>query len=469
MNSLDLAFTPALQLAHLIRTRAVSPLELVQVYLERIQSLDSQLGSFFYVAAESAIADAKAKTEQLAKTRDIRELPPFFGVPTTIKDLNPVAGLPCSYGVAALKQEVAGYDDGVVTRMKMAGFIILGKTAASELGSFPYTEPLGFPPSRNPWNLDYTSGGSSGGAAASLAAGLCPIAQGSDGGGSIRIPAACCGVVGIKPARGRVSNAPVGDYQSGIATQGPLARTVADAAALLDIMSGYVTGDPYWLPNPEISFLEATRQPLPQLRIAYNFTVSPFPDASEVTQQGVKDTVQRLETMGHIIEMAVPDCQGLIEPFTKVWQAGAIASLIPLELLSPLNHWLGEQAGSAGDYLKAVSQMQVISRRIVAFFEQFDVLVLPVYRHQPIRVGEWANLEPEVTLQKIIEWVAPCPPFNASGLPGISIPTGFDENGLPVAVQLIGKPAAESTIITLAAQLEAVYPWMHQRPNLAIL
>ncbi|MGB3757618.1 MAG: amidase, partial [Rivularia sp. (in: cyanobacteria)] len=251
MNPVDLAFAPALKQSELIRRKEVSPLELVELYLERIQQFNSKLGSYFTVTAEQAIDDAKSKTEMLAQTQ---ELPLFFGVPISIKDLNPVAGIPCSYGNAALLGNVPDYDDGVVAKIKQAGFIILGKTASSELGSFPYTEANGFPPTRNPWNLEYTSGGSSGGAASALAAGLCSIAQGSDGGGSIRGPAACCGLVGIKPSRGRVTHAPVGDRLNGIATNGPIARTVADAAALLDAMSGYVSGDSYWLPEPEKTF-----------------------------------------------------------------------------------------------------------------------------------------------------------------------------------------------------------------------
>jgi amidase len=468
MEIADFAFTPALELAQLIRQRKISPLELTQLYLERIQQFDSQLGSFFTIAAETALAEAKAKTEQLAQIADTAELPPFFGIPTAIKDLNPTAGLPCTYGVAALKQQIASYDDNVSQRLKAAGFIILGKTATSQLGSLPYIETPGFPPTRNPWNLDYTAGGSSGGAAAAVAAGLCPIAQGSDGGGSIRTPAACCGLVGIKPSRGRISHAPAGDFQSGIATNGSLARTVADAAALLDVLSGYVTGDPYWLLDPEIPFQEAVRQALPPLKIAFAFTVPPFSEAQEICQQAVRKTVGRLEAMGHQVEPGCPDCEGLVEPFKRIWHAGVGAAGIPLELLSPLNQWLAPQAGTAGDYLQAVQQMQVISRRIVTFFADFEVLVLPVYCHQPIRIGEWADLSPEATVEKIINWVAPCPPFNASGLPAITVPTGFDENGLPVAVQLVGRPAAEGTLIALAAQLEAAHPWSQHRPVFAI-
>ncbi len=465
MNLTDLAFAPAIQQAQLIRQREVSPLELVELYLNRIQQFDSQLGSYFTVASERAIADAKAKTEQLAQSKNSPELPPFFGVPIAIKDLNAVEGLRCTYGTPVLMDKIAAYSDGAVVRIQHAGFTILGKTATSELGSLPYIDQPGFLPTRNPWNLDYTAGGSSGGAAAALAAGLTPIAQGSDGGGSVRGPAFCCGLVGIKPSRGRISYAPVGDFQSGIATNGTLGRTVADAAALLDVMSGYVTGDPYWLPDPEIPFVEAASQSLGQLRIAFSTAMPPLGEAASVCHQSVLETVRLLEGMGHIIEQSCPDFTGLIEPFTKIWQAGIAAAGIPPQVLSPMNRWIAEQSGSAGEYLQAVHQMQIISRRIVAFFDAFDVLVIPTYMHPAIRVGEWADLSPEETLQKIIHWIAPCPPFNASGLPAIALPTGFDAaTGLPLGVQLVGRPAAETTLIALAAQLEAKYAINTYRP-----
>jgi amidase len=461
----DLAFTCALEQAKLVRNREVSPLELCKIYLTRIEQFNAQLGCFYHVAAETALTDAEAKTEQLARTKDTAELPPFFGVPTAIKDLNSVAGMPHTYGVAALKNKIATYDDGVVTKMKLAGFTILGKTATSELGSLPYTEPSGFSPTRNPWNLDYTAGGSSGGAAAAVAAGLCAIAHGSDGGGSIRGPAFCCGLVGIKPSRGRVSFAPVGDHQNGISAHGCLARTVADAAALLDAIAGYMPGDPYWLPQPEIPFLAATKQELPQLHIAFATTIPSIGEATEPCRQSVIKTVKLLEEMGHIVEPDCPDFSSLIEPFTKIWAAGVASANLPLEVLSPMNRWILQQSGSAGEYLQAVTQMQILSRQIISFFERYDVLVLPTYLHPPIPIGEWANLSPAETLQKIINWIAPCPPFNASGQPAITIPTGFDVNNLPIGIQLVGKPAAEATIIALAAQLEATKPWIHNRPK----
>jgi amidase len=463
MNKVDLAFTPALKQAQLIRRREVSPSELVEIYLERISRLNPQLGSYFTVTAEQAIADAKAKTEMLPNAS---ELPPFFGVPISIKDLNPLAGVPCTYGNPALLNNISNYDDGVVTRIKQAGFILLGKTATSELGSTPYTEPTGFPPARNPWNLEYTPGGSSGGAAAAVAAGLCAIAQGSDGGGSIRGPAACCGLVGIKPSRGRVTHAPVGDRLSGIAINGPIARTVADAAALLDAMSGYVTGDPYWLSDPEPSFLAATQQKPGNLRIAYATSIPPLGEADANCQQGVLQTVQLLQELGHTVEPKSIDFSGLVEPFQVVWQTSVASSGIPAEILQPLNRWLLARTGSAGQYLQAVYQMQVVARQIVAFFDTVDVLVLPVYLHSPIRVGEWANLSPEETFQNIIRWISPCPAANATGQPAIALPIGFDELGLPISVQLVGRPAAETTLISLAAQLEAAKPWIQHRPAL---
>ncbi|OLP16160.1 amidase [Leptolyngbya sp. 'hensonii'] len=467
MNPVDLAFTPALEQARLIRAGQITPIDLVELYLERIQRLDPQLGSYYTVIADQALADARAKTEALVHA-DRASLPPFFGVPISIKDLNALAGVRCTYGAAALADNIAGHDDGVVTRIKQAGFVILGKTATPELGSLPYTETEVFPPARNPWNLDYTPGGSSGGAAAALAAGLCPISQGSDGGGSIRGPAFCCGVVGIKPARGRVSQAPVGDSLSGLATDGPIARTVADAAALLDVMAGYITGDPYWLPTPQPSFLEVARQAeTPPLKIAFATTLPLVGEVDPLCQQPVLEVVQLLAEMGHHLEEGCPDFSTLVDPFVDVWQSAISAAGIPTEYLGSVNRWLLSRCGTCGDYLRAVATVQQIGRRIVAFFDTYDVLILPTYTHPTIRVGEWADLDPESAFQNIIHWVAPCPPFNASGQPAIALPIGFTPEGLPLGVQLVGRPADESTLIALAAQIEAARPWSNHRPDWA--
>ncbi len=458
-------FSPlsALEIAQLIRSKQISPLEITQYYLDRLDAHDQIVGSFCYLAREMAIADAKQKTEYLAGLTNLDPLPPFFGVPIAIKDLNSVAGMPVSYGVAALKENIAEYDDGVVSKIKAAGFTILGKTTTSQLGSFPYTEPPGFLPPRNPWHLDHTAGGSSGGSAAAVAAGFVPIAQGSDGGGSVRTPAACCGLVGFKPSRGRVSQAPVGDYQSGIATHGPLSRTVLDAAALLDVMEGYITGDPYWLPSPDRPFLETTRIDPGKLRLAYGLSLAPFP-SSDPIQTGVARAIAACEALGHELIESCFDATALIEPFAEIWKAGVGASGLPLPLLEPVNQWLGETSGTAGDYLRGVRQMQVISRQIVAFLEQYDALILPVFSHQPPQVGEWGHLPPGDVVQRIIQWIAPCPPANAAGLPAIAIPVGFDDQGLPLSVQIIGKPAADALVLALAHQLEQQLNFPRQLP-----
>ena len=381
----SLALTPVLELAQWLRQGQLSPLEVAQYFLDRIERHNPRLGSFTYVAADQALAEARTQTEQF-KHHAAR--PPFWGIPISIKDLNAVAGMPTSYGVQALQPQPAVYDDGLVTRLKQAGFIILGKTATSELGSFPYTETPGLPPARNPWHWDYTPGGSSGGAAAALAAGLCPVSQGSDGGGSLRGPASACGLVGLKPSRGRISNAPLGDFQSGIASQGALTRTVQDAAALLDVMAGYTTGDPYWLDAPTLPFVEVLEQRLPCLRLAYSFAMAPFTPKDTLGQQAVEKAMAILDQQGHQLQAACFDAQGLVEPFTRIWQAGVGAAGIPLELLSPLNRWLGETQATAGEYLQAVRQMHILSRQIVAFFEQYDALLLPVYHHQCGSAGD---------------------------------------------------------------------------------
>ena len=442
----------ALEQAELIKKRHISPLELTKLYLERIEQYNPQLGCFYHVASESAIADAKEKTEQLQQTQDTSKLPPLFGVTAAIKDLNAVAGMPLSYGVSALKNRLADYDDAIVTKLKAAGLIIIGKTATSQLGSLPYTEPPGFPPTRNPWNREYTAGGSSGGSAAAVSAGLCAIAQGNDGGGSIRGPAFCCGVVGLKPSRGRVSYAPIGDYQNGIAINGVLSKTVLDSAAVLDIIAGYVPGDPYWLENPIVPYLQSTQQSLSKLRIGVVEAIAPFV-IHPVLKQAVSLTANTLNAKGHIIETLTLDISELIESFTTIWCGGVASATIPDSLLSPMNQWIACQSTGAGEYLQAVTQMQLFSRRLTTVLNSYDVLLLPTYNYPVIKIGQWHNLTPSETLDKIISWIAPCPIWNATGHPAIAIPTNLTQ-GLPVGIQLVGKPAQEATILALAHQLE---------------
>jgi amidase len=468
MDAVDLAFTPALEQAALIRRREISPLELTELYLRRIEQLNPQLGSYVWVMAEEAIADARAKTEHLATHPET--LPPFFGVPISIKDLNPIAGVPCAYGIALARKRLAEADDGLIPIIRAAGFVMLGKTATSQLGSLPYTEPPGFLPTRNPWNLDFTPGGSSGGASSALAAGLCAISQGSDGGGSLRGPASCCGLVGMKPSRGRVSFTPVGERLNGLATNGPLGRTVADTAALLDVMAGYIVGDPYWLPNPEPSFLAATqKQPLP-LRVGLLTEFPPLGNAHPLCQDRVQKTATLLEGLGHQVEPVPPlDFSALIEPFTVAWQCVVSEANVPWFALEKMNRWLLWRAWriGSGAYLRAMGNLQRVARQVVQHLYPYDVVLSPTYLHPTIRVGEWQKLSSAQTLKNVTRWVAPCPPFNATGLPALSLPAGFDHNGVPLGVQLVGRPGADETILAVAAQIEAAQPWAHLRPAIA--
>ena len=218
----EFSFKSALDISKLIHKKEISPEELIKIYASKIETLEPKLNSFAHLELESALTQAQKQTEILGKTKDTSSLPLFFGIPTAIKDLYQVKGMPTRYGNGLIPTQNSEYDSGITTLIKQAGFIIIGKTSTSELGSLPYTESPSLPPCRNPWNLDYTAGGSSGGAAAAVAGGLLPIAPGSDGGGSVRGPAFCCGLVGLKPSRGRISNAPVGDYLGGMATHGCL-------------------------------------------------------------------------------------------------------------------------------------------------------------------------------------------------------------------------------------------------------
>ncbi len=470
MNSLDLAFTPALEQARLIRQGEVSPLALTSLYLDRIERLNPHLGAYFTVMAEAAIADAQTKTEFLATHP--HTLPPFFGVPISLKDLNPLAGVPCSYGLGVARDRVAQQDDGVIAPLRQAGFIFLGKTATAQLGTLPYTEPPGFPPARNPWNRDYTPGGSTGGGAAALAAGLCAIAQGSDGGGSLRGPAAACGLVGLKPSRGRVSMAPVGERLQGLASNGPLGRTVADAAALLDVMAGYVVGDPYWLPDPDPSFLALSQQPPPPLRVGLLTQLDPLGAADPICAEATITIARHLESLGHTVEpVTSPDFGPLIDPFTVVWQGVLAEANVPWFVLEKMNRWLLWQSWrvNTGAYLRAVAKLEQVSRQLVAYFAPYDLLVLPTYLHPTIAIGAWRHLPGRKTLDRIIHWIGPCPPFNATGHPALSIPAGFDPQGLPLGVQLVSRPGADGQLLAVAAQLEAIAPWHHHRPPLESL
>jgi amidase len=468
MSETELAFTPATDLAEMIRLKKISPVELVDLYASRIEQINPKLNAYLTLTIDQA--RDQAKVAEAAVNGD--DLPPFHGVPISIKDLNDTAGVRTTHGTAAFSDRIPDADEEVVSRIKRAGFIMLGKTNTPEFGTTPWTEPIAYGPARNPWDTERTPGGSSGGAAAALAAGLCPISQGSDGGGSIRIPSSVCGLFGIKPSRGRVSSAP--GAQSFLSQDGPIARTVADAAALLDAMAGYAAGDAWYAPPPERPFAEEAGRPPGRLRIAWSHDAEMDTVVAPANQRAVEDTASLLESLGHEVVAQKPHTwpPELINDFLITWcvRTDAYLPMAPLETLEPLNRALIEvgRGYNAPQYERAQRAIQVNSRKLVEFFNDVDVVMTPTVAIPPPRIGEYHD--PDNPLLEFIaagNFVPFTPAWNTTGQPAVSIPLHSDENGLPVGVQLVGRPGAEATLIRLSAQLEEGLPWADRRPSVS--
>ncbi len=473
----ELMFRSARELASMVRAGEASARELVEASLESIERLNGELNAFVTLCEERALAEADAVA--LGDER------PLAGLPIAIKDLTMLTeGVRTTLGCEAMSEFVPPVDSTLVRRLRTAGAIVVGKTNTPELGILPVTEPDLFGPTRNPWDLSRTPGGSSGGSAAAVAAGMVPIAHGNDGGGSIRIPASCCGLVGLKPSRGRVSIAPhLTEVMGGITIDGCLSRTVADTALFLDLIAGYETGDPYWAPPPAAPFIESTRRERGRLRIAFTTSAPMDIPVHDHCAAAVRETAQTLESLGHEVEEQAPDWddEGYIDNFIKVWVAGTAQQVTELEaLLGPqavgkfesLTLEMTEigRAYSAPEYLTALDYLRLLSRRIVAFWNSYDVLLTPTLAKPPLEIGALrpAAGEPSITmLQKAVEFVPFTPLFNATGQPAISLPLSTSPDGLPVGVQLVGPPAGEELLLSLSAQLEQARPWHDRRPELA--
>ncbi len=478
MADSDLMFRSAVELAAMVRSGEISSRELVQTSLERIEELNPALNAFVDIDAERALAAADA-----IGPGDER---PFAGVPTAIKNNRPVKGLRLTYGCRLMEQNMCDYDHNVTRRLKDAGFVIVGTTTLPEYGILPTTEARIFGPTRNPWDLDRTPGGSSGGAAAAVASGMLPVAHGNDGGGSVRIPAACCGLVGLKPTRGRISPAPeLGDSSLGI--DGMLTRTVADTAAILDVLAGYEPGDATWAPpSPEPFASSAAREP-ERLRIAAT-TLPPVPDASvdPMCARAVWDAADLLRSLGHEVEEVEPPWQleGLQALFGAVFSNQIALSIaysgivsgrqvgdITADDMEPMSWAIFSmvQKMNAIEGLGAAVQLQAFARRLVSFLAPYDVLLTPALAERPLPLGtlDTAAPEPMSTFTRSGHFTPFTPMFNASGQPGISVPLFQGQDGLPLGVQLLGRPAGEGRLLALAAQLEGARPWTERRPSLA--
>lgn len=469
-NGDELVFMSATEQAALIRKRRVSPVELIELYLRRIEWLDPTLNCFVLVTAEKALEQAKAAEDAVVRQG---ELPPFHGVPVSIKDILSTAGVRTTRGSRTFAHDVPDVDDHDVASLRAAGFITLGKTNTPEFAIYPWTEPELFGPTRNPWNTNLTPGGSTGGGGAALAAGLCPVSEGTDGGGSIRCPASCNGVFGIKPSRGRISCAPrFGELIGGLMSSGTLARTVKDAAGVLDAISGYVIGDPYWAPDPQRDFVaEVGRDPGP-LRVGM-VTDSRLVEVHPHCLAAVEDAAALLEELGHCVS---PTCLGLtkdfVSDFQTVWFASLAATQVPdwdkTERKTQEQAELG-RAIHAPDYLRAISALHRFSRRIVALWEDYDVLLTPTLAKPPFRIGTPEGFAAEEMVEERFQFSPFTPVFNVTGQPAVSLPLWWNSERLPIGVQLAGPPAGEAILIRVASQLEEARPWkVHRPPVVAI-
>lgn len=466
----ELAFLDATAQAELVRKKEVTAVELVEAAIDRMERLNPKLNAIVTPMYDLALENAKGKFPE----------GPFSGVPYLLKDLlASYAGVPMSFGSKLLRNFVPDHDSELVARIKRAGLIIAGKTNTPEFGILPTTEPALFGPCRNPWNTEKSTGGSSGGSAAAVAAGLVPMAHANDGGGSIRIPASCCGLFGLKPTRGRNPLGPdFGDLLSGLVAEHAVTRSVRDSAALLDATSGPDIGDPYWAPPPERPFVEEIGVKPEKLRIAF---IKKTADGSEIHPDCVKaveDAARLCSDLGHEVEEAYPvlDSNQIIRSFTVLWAAGNASTLKALgaskEQVEPLS-WALYEMGSglqAPDYLLAVQEIQNIARVVARFFVEYDIWLTPTLGEPPVPLGTFDSTEenPLAGFTRSVTYVPFTPICNATGQPAMSVPLFWNDEGLPVGSHFIGRFGDEATLFRLAAQLEEARPWADRRPPVSV-
>jgi amidase len=467
----DLLFRPASELAGLVRSGELSARELVQASLDRIEALDPELNAFVDVYAVDALTAADA-----IATGDER---PFAGVPIAIKNNRAIAGKRLTFAAEFFGDWEAPYDHNVVRRFKEAGFVVVGSTTLPEWGILPWTNTKRFGPTRNPWDPARTSGGSSGGSATAVAAGMVPIAHANDGGGSTRIPAACCGLVGLKPQRNRISLAPEAG-ESFLAVDGVLTRTVNDTALALDLLAGTETGDASWAPPPAEAFAASAAREPAGLRVAV-VTNAPIDVALDPARvEAVHEAGRLLESLGHHVEEAQAPWRDdtLLQAFTALF-----APLVTLQIafgrlvqgrepeeheMEPLSWALWElvRGMSALDTHLASAQLQIFARGLVSWMDQYDVVVAPALAEAPVALDDvhWQTDDPMGLFTRSGAFTPFTAVANVTGQPAIALPLAEHE-GLPVGVQLFGRPAREGDLLAVATQLEAARPWLARRPE----
>ncbi|MFC7305827.1 amidase [Streptomyces monticola] len=463
-----------LALAAAVRKGEVSPVELVERGLRLIEAYDDRLGAFVTVTAEPALAEARAAERRIAADGP-EGLPPFFGVPTAVKDLTPTAGIRTTFGSRVYADHVPDADAHSVIRLKAAGAISLGKTNTPEFGLTAFTENTVRGSARTPWDTTRSAGGSSGGAAAAVAAGIVPFAHGSDGGGSIRIPASACGIFGLKPSRGRISPAPDANV-AGLAVEGPLTRTVRDAAALLDALAGPAPGDSYWAPPlpPGETFLPYTERDPGRLRIARFADLGPDGGSADPDCLAAYEEATRLlVSLGHEVEeLPNPFTQGLSRLFFATWAVQSLRMPVREQdehLLLPVTRWWRARGREIeGErFYAALAGLQTLTRSVVTALQPYDAVLTPTLGLPPQPPEFFAAATEDEVLGLLRRQTLFTPytgGWNATGQPAASLPLYWNAAGLPIGVTLAGRPAGEAQLLSLCAQLEAARPWSHRRP-----
>lgn len=472
----------AVEQAEAIRGGELGPVELVEHALRRVDRLDPTLAAFVTLTPERALDAAKAAEKRLL-AGPAEDLPPLLGVPTAIKDLAVTAGVRTTFGSTVFAEYVPEVDDDSARLLAEAGTISLGKTAVPEFGLPPYTEPAGRAPTVTPWDPTRLAGGSSGGAGAAVAAGLVAFAHGTDGGGSIRIPASVCGLVGLKTSRGLVSRGPVGGDPLGMSVSGPLARTVLDAATMLDALAVPVPGEPFNRPETPGSFAERARRADPgRLRIG-RYAEPPLPGVTVDPEclAAYRHAGELLAGLGHeVVDIPPPvtaeGAQALVDRFEVLWAVLAHGHPVPPEReseLLPLTRWWRERgrAISGPEFVAAASAAQLLTRRVVAAQSRVDVVLTPTLAQPPRPVGWFTEGGDPVTDYARQRAFTPFTAlYNLTGQPALSLPLGWtcptptQPALLPIGVQLVGAPGADALLLELGASLASVAPWGDRRP-----
>jgi amidase len=456
----------AMALTELILRKEVTPRELVETAIACIENINPRLNAVVTPMYDQALA-AAGRPEIDG---------PFAGVPYLLKDLLAAyAGVTLTLGSRLLRDFVPDHDSELVVRLKKAGLIVVGKTNTPEFGILPTTEPRLFGVCRNPWNTDRTTGGSSGGSAAAVAAGMVPMAHANDGGGSIRIPASCCGLFGLKPTRARNPLGPdFGDIMSGLVVEHAVTRSVRDSAALLDATSGPDRGDPYWAPPPKRPFLMEVGEDPGRFRIAFSTQTATGPSVHEDCVKAVQDAAQLCADLGHEVVEAAPELHGelIANAFIVIWTSECASTFKLLnpnpDQVEPLTWALAEMGSqySAADYLHAVVTLQQTARRMAGFLVDYDVWLTPTLAEPPVPLETFGSPadDPLKGFYRAIEFVPFTPICNITGQPAMSVPLYWNSEDLPIGTHFIGRFGDEATLFRLASQLEQARPWADRRP-----